>query len=282
MILTLAQQLFAVALGTSALMFALWLLQRRTRDAGVVDVGWAASLALAAIFIALTSPGDPVRRAIIAVLAGVWGLRLASHLLVDRVLRGPEDGRYQMMRERFASRVQPVFFVFFQAQALLVVILAAPFFIAARSVVPPAAPAPTWLDIAGVFVWCIGIVGESIADAQLRAFKRRPDHTGRVCDVGLWRYSRHPNYFFEWLIWVAYALVASSTFTHSAWLAWSAPLLMLLFVLKLTGIPPTEARAIRSRGEAYRRYQRTTSAFVPWFPHPDPELIPHTTSETTT
>lgn len=282
MILTLAQQLIAVALGTSALMFVLWLLQRRTRDAGVVDVGWAASLALAAIFIALTSPGDPVRRAIIAVLTGVWGLRLASHLLVDRVLRGPEDGRYQMMRERFASRVQPVFFVFFQAQALLVVILAAPFVVAARSVVPPAVPAPAWLDIAGVIMWCVGIVGESVADAQLRAFKRRPEHAGRVCDVGLWRYSRHPNYFFEWLIWVAYALVASATFTHSAWLAWSAPALMLLFVLKLTGIPPTEARAIRSRGEAYRRYQRTTSAFVPWFPRPDPQLTPHTTSETTT
>ncbi len=263
--LSLLQQLVCIALGTSALMLALWLLQRRTRDAGVVDVGWAASLASAAIFISLTSPGDPLRRALLAAIVAVWGFRLAAHLLFDRVLTGPEDPRYQTMRARLGHRAQPVFFLFFQAQALLVLLLCTPFLIAARS----HAPAPNTLDFLALICWTVALLGESIADAQLKAFKRRPDSAGQVCSIGLWHYSRHPNYFFEWLIWIAFALLASSAPLSIAWLAWSAPLLMLLFVLKLTGIPPTEARALRSRPDAYRRYQRTTNAFFPWFPRPD-------------
>lgn len=253
-------QLWYTAIGAAVVMLVLWFVQFRTRDAGVVDVGWAACLGLSAAFCAVTGGGDPGRRLIIGAMGAIWGLRLAAHLLFDRVLRGPEDGRYQMMREKLGRRAQPVFLVFFEAQALLVVILSAPFVLAAADV----RPGPALLDWLGVGVWLVGFIGESVADAQLKVFKTRADTKGRVCDVGLWRFSRHPNYFFEWLMWIGYATVACAS--PAGWLAWSAPALILLFVLKLTGIPPTEARALRSRPEAYRRYQQTTSAFFPWFP----------------
>jgi steroid 5-alpha reductase family enzyme len=260
MTLTWQEQLIWIAAAAALLMFVLWGVQILTRDAGIVDVGWAGGLGAAAVFCAITGEGDLTRRLIIGLMGGIWGFRLAAHLLFDRVLAGPEDGRYQMMRERFGPRVNPIFLAFFQAQALLVVILSAPFVLAARD----PRPAPGILDLVGPAIWLIGLVGETIADAQLKRFKRRPDSRGKVCTVGLWRYSRHPNYFFEWLMWIGYAVVA----TLAPWglLAWTAPALILLFVLKLTGIPPTEARALRSRGEAYRQYQRTTSAFFPWFP----------------
>ncbi len=260
MTLTILQQLLAVGLGSAIVMLALWMLQLRTRDAGVVDVAWSACLGAAAIFAAITGTGDPSRRLLIGAIGGIWGIRLALHLLFDRVLKGPEDGRYQMMREKFGPRTNAVFIAFFEAQALLVVILCVPFLLASADT----RPGPTPFDIAGGTLWLIGIIGESIADRQLAKFKKNPGSAGKVCNVGLWRYSRHPNYFFEWLMWCAYALVALPG-AHG-WIALSAPALMLLFILKLTGIPPTEARALRSRPDAYRRYQQTTSAFIPWFP----------------
>jgi steroid 5-alpha reductase family enzyme len=258
------EQIVWIAVGSGLVMFFLWILQLRTKDAGVVDVGWAACLGAAAAFCGLTGEGDTLRRALVGVMGAVWGFRLASHLLFDRVLRGPEDGRYQMMREKFAGHVNTVFLFFFLAQALLVVILSAPFLIAARDT----RSGPSGLDLAGSLIWLVGVIGETIADRQLAQFKRDASSRGRVCAVGLWRYSRHPNYFFEWLMWIGYATVAASA--PWGWLAWSAPALILLFVLKVTGIPPTEARALRSRPEAYRQYQQTTSAFVPWFPRRAP------------
>lgn len=258
--LTIAEQLGVIAAFMAVVMIALWAVQVRQRDAGVVDAGWAAGLGLAAMFCAATAPGDPVRRAIVAILGGVWGLRLAWHIISDRVLSGKEDGRYADLRDRLGPRLNAFLFFFFQAQALLVVLLAAPFALAAAD----PAPAPRALDIAAVALWLIAKAGETTADEQLKAFKRDPASRGKTCRRGLWRYSRHPNYFFEWLIWCAYALLALPAPFGAVALA--APALMLLLVLKVTGIPPTERQAIKSRGDDYREYQRTTSAFFPWFP----------------
>jgi steroid 5-alpha reductase family enzyme len=118
------------------------------------------------------------------------------------------------------------------------------------------------LEWAGAALWLFALLGESAADLQLARFKADPSTRGRVCDVGLWRLSRHPNYFFEWLVWCAYFLFALPS--PWGWTTVSCPLLMLYFLFRVTGIPATEEQALRSRGEAYRRYQRTTSAFVPW------------------
>ena len=145
---------------------------------------------------------------------------------------------------------------FFWLQGLLVVGLATPFLLGTQNATTHWAAT----EVIALAVLLLALIGEAVADAQLAAAKRR----GLVlCQQGLWRYSRHPNYFFEWLVWVAFALLA-----HSApwgWLGWVSPLLMLHFLLNVTGIPLTEELAVRRKGDAYREYQRTTSAFVPWF-----------------
>jgi steroid 5-alpha reductase family enzyme len=119
------------------------------------------------------------------------------------------------------------------------------------------------LEYIGAAVWAISILGEAVADGQLKAFKKNPANKGKVCDVGLWNYSRHPNYFFESMIWIGYALVALNG--DYGWLGLLSPITITLLLFRVTGIPLTEQQAIRSKGEAYIEYQRTTSMFVPWF-----------------
>jgi steroid 5-alpha reductase family enzyme len=149
--------------------------------------------------------------------------------------------------------------VFFEFQALLDVVLSLPMLIAAMN----PAPGVGVLELTGIGLWLVAVAGESIADAQLATFKRDPAKKGRVCRRGLWNYSRHPNYFFEWFVWVAWAAYALAS--PWGWLGLMSPVMMLLFLYRVTGIPATEAQALRSRGREYEEYQRTTSAFVPWF-----------------
>ncbi len=243
----------------AAMMAALWLVQRARRDAGVVDVGWAAGLGVLAILYAAAGGGDPWRRALVGVMAGGWSLRLAWYLLADRIVGKPEDGRYQELRARWGERAQARFFVFFQAQAVADVVLSLPFLVAMRGGVALGAA-----GLAGVAVWVVAVLGEALADAQLARFRADPANRGATCRIGLWRASRHPNYFFEWLHWWSYVLLALGS--PAWWVSLVGPALMLYFLLKVTGIPATEAHALASRGEEYREYQRTTSAFVPWFP----------------
>jgi steroid 5-alpha reductase family enzyme len=241
----------------AAVMLVLWAVQRRTRNANAVDVAWAALIGVNALFFAALSEGDLVRRVLIALLAAGWSLRLAGYLFVTRVLReAPEDGRYRTLRGEWG---QGKFFVFYQAQALLTVVLAVPFLLISAN----PAPAFSWLEGLGAALWLVALAGEAVADAQLARFRGDPAHRGRTCRVGLWRYSRHPNYFFEWLIWCAYWLFALAS--PWGWATVYCPLLMLYFLFRVTGIPATEAQALRSKGEAYREYQRTTSVFIPWF-----------------
>ena len=240
-------------------MAALWALQVRTRDASHVDVGWAYLLGFLAILDAALGGGSTAHRALIAVLGGLWSLRLGTYLLVNRVLGREEDGRYRELRRRWGAGANRRFLVFFQAQALLDVIFSVPFLLVAFD-----AGAVGPLQWAGAGLWLVGMVGESAADRQLAAWRAEPANRGLTCRAGLWRASRHPNYFFEWLIWVAFALIALAA--PYGWLGLVAPALMLFFLFRVTGIPATEAQALRSRGEDYRRYQRETSVFVPWFP----------------
>jgi steroid 5-alpha reductase family enzyme len=259
---TLASALELLALGwgvSAAVMLALWLVQLCTRDATAVDVAWAANLGLIAVLYALGSDGLPERRALVALLVATATWRLALYLAVDRALKPGEDGRYAALRASWGPAANRNFFIFYQAQALLDVLLSLPFLLAC------AAPGPLGvLDAAAVAVWAVGLAGEWLADRQLARFKSEPANRGRTCRAGLWRYSRHPNYFFQWLLWCAYAAPALAA--SWGWLGLASPLLMLGLILFVTGIPPTEAQALRSRGDDYRAYQRTTSAFVPWFP----------------
>jgi steroid 5-alpha reductase family enzyme len=165
-----------------------------------------------------------------------------------------------MLRESWGQRAQAFFFWFFQVQALWTAMFSIPFLVVAFN----DAPAPSPWDIAGIAAALVAIAGESLADAQLARFRADGKNKGRTCRAGLWRYSRHPNYFFEWIHWWAYVLLAVGS--SCWWAALSGPAIMLLFLYKVTGIPYTEKRALASRGEDYRRYQETTSAFIPWFP----------------
>ncbi len=258
---------FAWGWGVVALvMLALWAVQYRSHNAGIVDVAWAFGTALLGVWVALaTQDGDPGRKLLVAGMAAVWGVRLGTHLAA-RVFSETEDGRYRYLRGHLGSRVQPFMFAFFQVQALWAVLFALPMW--------AAAVAPTvglgWPDLAALVVFATSIGGEAIADAQLARFRRDPDNRGKVCRAGLWRYSRHPHNFCEWLHWFAYVILAAGSSLW--WLPVAGVVMVYLFLTRITGIPFTEQQALRSRGEAYRRYQRTTSPFFPWPPQDNREI----------
>ncbi len=243
---------------SALVMTATWALSWRLGNAGHVDAVWAALMAGAALYAGATGQGADLPRLLVALMGGIWGARLCLHVL-DRVLHEPEDGRYRYLREHWRGH-QGKFFLFFQAQALFVVVFALPMLVAASN---PQSGFNGWLALA-LLIWLVSVSGEALADRQLARFRARPDNRGKTCREGLWAWSRHPNYFFEWLHWFAYALIAIGA--EHAWLAWSGPVLMLAFLYRVTGIPYTEAQALRSRGDDYRRYQREVSAFIPWPP----------------
>ena len=196
----------------------------------------------------------------IAVVVVAWSVRLGGYLVARGAATGPEEGRYRELRRRWGDRADPRFVVFFQAQAALVGVLAIAFVVPFAS--EPVRGLP--LRLAGLGLALVGLLGESVADAQLARFKANPASRGAVCDVGLWSVSRHPNYFFESLVWIGHA-VYSLAYAYG-WIALVAPALVLASILRVTGIPATEAQALRTKGEAYRAYQRRVSVFVPWFP----------------
>jgi steroid 5-alpha reductase family enzyme len=241
-------------------MFLLWLWHFKLQNAGVVDFGWASGLMILGIFYAVKADGYTPRRWLIGMMVGLWGGRLAWHLLKDRILGDkPEDARYATLRARWETHLGIKFFFFFQLQAIVAVFLSIPF--ALLSV--DSLDRITGFEWLGLLIWVMAFLGEVMADAQLKQFKADPDNEGHVCQGGLWYYSRHPNYFFEWLIWVAY-FVAALESDYGIWTV-VCPLLMLYFFLRVTGIPATEEHALESRGEEYAEYQQTTSRFIPWF-----------------
>jgi steroid 5-alpha reductase family enzyme len=222
-------------------------------------VAWTLLVVGLAVTYGVASDGDQWRRALVAGLVTAWGLRLAFHLVRDRVLtaRG-EDGRYRALREQWGPRAPRNFLFLHLAQVGFALLFSLPVLAAMRG-----GPLDGWA-LAGVLVWLVAVMGEGVADRQLAAFRADPGNRGEVCRVGLWRYSRHPNYFFEWLQWWAYVALG-----HAAPLTFLGPAVMLVFLFRLTGIPYTERQALRTRGDKYRAYQRTTNAFVPWPPRSD-------------
>lgn len=254
--------LFSAALSVAiGLMFFVWLLARRIDNAGVVDVAWSLGFAVVATVYFLLGQGGDSRRLLIFAMVAIWSLRLGGYLWMRVAKHHPEeDGRYAALRTQYPRRTWLMFLGFFQLQAVLLVVLSVPFAMASSN---PSAVLSFW-EWSGAALWLFAMAGEALADFQLHRFRARPENRGRTCRAGLWRYSRHPNYFFEWLVWVAYFVFALGT--PDGWISVFCPALMLFFLFKVTGIPATEAQAVRTRGDDYRDYQRTTSAFVPWFP----------------
>lgn len=256
--------LFLTGMGTAVafVLFAItWLLSLKLNNFSFVDVTWSYALAVIAPIYALLGGGFMQRKTLAVMMAVLWSVRLGTYLLFRVKGHHPhEDVRYTVLREKWKDGLARNFFFFFQAQALLIVLLAAPVLIACLN----PAPQLSCIEIVGAVVWLIGLNGEALSDAQMKRFKADPASKGKVCQVGLWRYSRHPNYFFESIVWWGFWLFACGS--PWGWVTVYAPGLILYFLLRVTGIPLTEECAVKSKGDAYRDYQRTTSAFVPWPP----------------
>lgn len=243
------------AVGASLTMALVWLNAIRIANASYVDVAWALGIAATAVAYALLAEGSTLNRVLVAGLGTIWGVRLGTYLLA-RLAGKDEDGRYQDLRRRWAPHVNRAFFVFFQAQALFVLVFSLPFaFVAADS------GTTTWLTWVGAALALLAVAGEVTADTQLAVWKGNPANAGRTARNGLWGWSRHPNYFFEWLHWVAWAIIALGA--PYGWVAIAVPTLLLVLLFRVTGIPETEAQALRTRGDDYRRYQHEVSVFVP-------------------
>ena len=257
--------LVAMALALSGLMAAAWAVQQRTGNSGWVDTIWTFSVGLVGVAGALWpiagETPDP-RQWLVGALVAIWALRLGTHIAI-RSAGIADDPRYAAFAEDWGKDAPRRMFLFLQNQAWGSIPLVFSVFVAAH--VPKAALGAQ--DYLGALVLFTGIAGEAIADAQLKAFRADRANTGKVCDVGLWRWSRHPNYFFEWVSWLAYPVIAISL-DDPLRDPWSfatllAPLLMYWILVHVTGIPPLEQQMLRSRGERYRAYQLRTSAFFP-------------------
>ncbi len=232
---------------------------RHMGNAGIVDAGWALGVAGLAVGYAVAADGDAVRRMLLALMAFGWGSRLGLHIFFDRVLGKEEDGRYRTLKTAWGGEGRQMF-RFFMLQAVFTIFFSLPFL----PVAAWRAPISILSVSLALIIWATAITGESVADHQLARWRAQPENHGKTCRTGLWRYSRHPNYFFEWVHWWAYVVLGLTA--PWGWLTLLGPAVMLLFLYRITGIPYTEAQSLKSRGDDYRRYQQTTSAFFPWFP----------------
>lgn len=260
--------LFVGAAAAMALvMFAAWKAEQRTGNAGWVDTYWSfgvGAVALAGAMTAWLSQGGPLPL-LVGLLVALWSLRLGLHVRA-RTLATRDDPRYASLRAQWGADAPAQMLKFLQIQAGFGALLAmAPIVAAWRP-----APMLGWQDALALLIIACGVAGEAIADAQLRRFRVQPENRGRICDRGLWRLSRHPNYFFEWMVWLAWPLFAISLDgSHSwGWFAALAPACMYWLLNHVSGIPPLEAIMLEKYGAAYRAYQGRTSAFFPLPPAP--------------
>ena len=254
--------LLAVAL--SLAMTLAWAIVLAGAKSGWVDAIWSFLVGMAGIAVALVPipgwEGDGQRRAAVAVAAGIWSCRLGLHIVL-RTRGGGEDPRYARLREEWGANWRSRLFLFLQIQAAAALLLAGTIFLAARN--PQAGL--QWSNLAGIALLLAAVLGEGIADAQLARFRGDPSNKGKVCDIGLWSLSRHPNYFFQWLGWTGYAVMAigpAGTWIWG-WAALAGPVFMYWLLVHVSGIPPLEAHMMRSRGDAFASYVQRVNAFWP-------------------
>ena len=258
----LASQIFLITLGlTLVIMFLTWVYAVKIENFGIVDAVWSFCFLIHGLVFYFLAEGFDQRKLLLGAMLGLWSFRLGFYLAKRIASHHPEeDTRYIKLRQDYGGNYKNRFLLFFFYQAISVSVLTLPFIFAFKN----QSPEISILEWSGLAVWLIAVIGETIADYQMNGFRSNPKNKGQVCNVGLWNYSRHPNYFFESCIWWGYFLFMLAT----PGLVWAiyAPLTILFLLLKVTGVPPSEAQSLKSRGDAYRRYQERTSVFVPWFP----------------
>jgi steroid 5-alpha reductase family enzyme len=255
------EALAAIALSLSILMAIAWTVQQRTGNSGWVDTIWTFSLGVVGAGSALWPVAGAVpngRQWLVATLVVIWSLRLGLHIAL-RTAAITDDPRYAAFAGDWGLDAPRKMFIFLQNQGFGSIPLVFAIFVAARF----PSDALRMADIIGALILLSGIAGEALADAQLKKFRDNPANKGRVCDAGFWRWSRHPNYFFEWFGWLAYPVIAISPAYAWGWATLLAPVFMYWILVHVTGIPPLEEQMLRSRGERYRDYQSRTSPFFP-------------------
>ncbi len=251
---------WSLVAGLVGLFLVLWLLHLKIQNASLADVGFCLGFWVVVLVCGLWSEGNPERRMIIVGMGSAYGLRLGFHLLGNRVLGRSEDPRYQSIRKKLGAWEMPVFFLWFQFQVVACIGFGGLLcWIMANS-----PEGFRWWDALGVILFLVAFFGEGIADRQLERFRADPKNKGKTLRSGLWKYSRHPNYFFECVHWWAYVPMAVGLSWWGLSIIW--PLIMMASLLWVTGIPWVEHQALMSRRESYREYQRTTNRFFPWFP----------------
>ena len=241
------------------MMFVLWLWHLRLRNAGTVDIGWGLGFIFLTLVYISQGEGFTLRNGFGLFMVSVWGLRLSLFLIKRLQHDNKEDARYQTLRNNWRTQQSLKFFFFFEFQALLQVILSTPFLAVSRNPQQQL----SLVEIVGFVIWLAGVVGEAISDKQLAQFKTNPANKGKVCQLGLWNYSRHPNYFFECVVWVGFFVLALGS--QWGWISIISPLIMTYLITNVSGVPLAEAQSLKSRGNLYREYQRTTSVLIPWF-----------------
>src|SRR5436190_5412087 len=261
MALTYLAALGLIAASLSILMAGAWMVQQRTGNSGWVDTIWTFSLGLVGAGSALwpvAGAAPNARQWLVAALVAIWSLRLGVHIAI-RTAGITDDPRYAAFAREWGVDSPRRMFIFLQNQGFGSIPLVFAIFVAARF----PQDALRLQDYLGALILLAGIAGEALADRQLKSFRNNPANQGRVCDVGLWRWSRHPNYFFEWFGWLAYPVIALSPDYPWGLATLLAPIFMYWILVHVTGIPPLEEQMLRSRGDLYRDYQLRTSRFVP-------------------
>jgi steroid 5-alpha reductase family enzyme len=244
---------------TAVLMIGVWLISLLKKDASIVDIFWGLGFALIATVSAAMGDGYGPRKTLIVLLTAVWGFRLAIHIFWRNKGKG-EDFRYMAMRLRFGKHFSLVSLItVFGLQGLLMWIISLPLRMAQISPSPARLGVLDWI---GAAVWLIGFVFESVGDFQLALFKFDDGNRGKVMNRGLWKYTRHPNYFGDSLVWWGFFLIALSV-PRGIWTVIS-PLIMTGLLMKVSGVALLEKTLIKTKPD-YRDYVRKTSAFVPWF-----------------
>ncbi len=235
----------------------LWLIYLWKRNPAVVDLGWAVGLTIMGLMHNLSGGPLSTGTCLTSLLVLLWGIRLGGYLFWTRLRIGRRDPRYESLHRRQKLAAPLFFLMHYLVQACFQAAVGFVFLFTAQNT----AVDSMWA-FAGLTLWCVGYAGSIAADAQLHGFRTRPENRGKICQVGLWNYSRHPNYFFEILLWSGFALIGLPA--PLGWLGLLSPITLLLTMALITG-PISERQSLQSKPEAYRHYQKTTSMMIPWF-----------------
>lgn len=258
--MTILESYIVAGLVVLAAMTLLWIISLALRNSSIVDIFWGTGFVITTwVYFAFSPEGYPLRKLLLSSLVTIWGLRLSLYILW-RNWGKEEDFRYRKWREEAGGQWwwRSLFKVFL-LQGLLLWIISTPLLAAQHS---PSPDRLTWLDFVALAVWLLGFFFEAVGDFQLASFKAKPENKGKVLRKGVWRYTRHPNYFGDAAQWWGYFLFALAAGAY--WTVFS-PLIMTVLLMRVSGVTLLE-RTLKETKPGYKEYVESTSAFVPWFP----------------